>query len=427
MAGIKPFRGIYFELKNDKLLKKLTCPPYDIISPKDQDYFYRLHPCNVVRLVLGKNRSADSKGSNRNSRSGQYFQNWLKKGILKKEASPYIYIYRQKYTHRNKIYTPLGFVALSRLEDWRRKKVLPHEVTFDKFKIDRLKLLRKTKANFESILALYSHSARIEKILRKAVKFPPFLKILDEEGVEHTIYRLSNRKEVSTIQQEMKEKPLFIADGHHRYQASLDFSREAARSKSSSKCKDAHYIMVTFMDMQGSNLTIFPTHRLIRRISRFSYKQFFESLEPCFQVKKVSAGNFRSQLEKEGKKITVFGLYLGRNQYFLIKLRPEVDLKGLIKENKSSVWKKLDVSVLHKLILEKLLNSRKDNQLYFTRDAEEARDVVKNGKFKMAFLLNPTRIEDIRSVASRGERMPPKSTYFYPKLRSGLVMREMDE
>ena len=427
MADIKPFRGIYFELKNEKLLKKLTCPPYDIISPGDQEYFWRLHPCNVVRLVLGKNRSTDSKGNNRNSRSGQYFQDWLKKGILEKEASPCIYIYRQRYTYRNKVYTPLGFIALSRLENWRRRKVLPHEVTFDKFKIDRLKLLRKTKANFESILALYSHSARIEKILGKAVKSPPFLKILDEERVEHAIYRLSNKKEVFAIQQEMKKRPLLIADGHHRYQASLDFSREAARFKSLSKCKGAHYIMITFMDIERSNLTIFPTHRLIRRIPRFSYKQFFENLELYFQLKKVSAGNFRSQLEKEGKRFTVFGLYLGGDRYFLITLKPEVDLKSLIKENKSPVWKRLDVSVLHKLILEKLLNSRKDNQLYFTRDAEDAREMVKNGKFRMAFLLNPTGIDEIRSVASRGERMPPKSTYFYPKLRSGLIMREMDE
>ena len=426
MVDIKPFRGIYFELKKAKPLKKLTCPPYDIISPKDQEHFYRLHPYNVVRLVLGKNRSTDSKDSNRNSRSGRYFQNWLKKGILEKETNPIIYIYRQRYTFRNKVYAPLGFMALSRLEDWRRKKVLPHEVTFDKFKIDRLKLLRRTKANFESILALYSHSARIEKVLKKAVKSPPFLKILDEDRVEHAIYRLSNKREIAMIQREMKKRPLFIADGHHRYQASLDFSREAARSKTSLKYKAAHYIMVTFMDMERSNLTIFPTHRLVGRLPRFSSKQFFESLEPCFQVKKVSAGNFHSQLKKEGKRFTAFGLYLGGDQYFLIKLKPQIDLRNLIKGNKSFAWKKLDVNVLHRLILEKLLNGGKDNRLYFTRDPKEARDEVKNGKSQMAFLLNPTRIDDIRSVASRGERMPPKSTYFYPKLRSGLIMREME-
>ncbi len=426
MADIISFRGIYFKPQKENKLKNVTCPPYDVISPKRQEYFYRLHPHNVIRLILGRKKSSDTKAINRHSRAAKYFKDWLNTGILEKEKSPCIYIYRQKYSFQNKRYSPVGFIALSRLESWREKKILPHEVIFSKYKNDRLQLLRASKANFESILALYPHSARIEKILRKGIVSRPFLKIIDEEKVEHAIYPLSSLKEISVIKKEMKKRPLFIADGHHRYQAALNFSREVNRSKSPPKYKKADYLMVTFMDMERSKLTIFPTHRIVSKLPRFSSKRFLDSLRPYFQVEKVSSKIFYQQLKKEAGGQTAFGLFLGGDNYFLIKLKTRLDLKRLIKEKKSTAWKKLDVAILHKLIFDKVLKGRANNYLSYTRSAKEAERKVKTGQAKMAFFLNPTKIEDIQSIASRGERMPPKSTYFYPKLRSGLIMREID-
>jgi len=428
VAKIIPLKGIYFKLKNTADIKKLTCPPYDVITPKEQKRFYLLHSNNIIRLVLGKKYKSDTKIRNRNTRAAYYFQTWLDKGILKKQDEPLIYVYGQKYRYQKKLYTPLGFVALSHLEDWRRKRVLPHEDIFDKFKTDRLNLLRATKANFESILALYPHSARIEKVLKKVVKkTSPLLKVIDEQKVEHSIYLLRNRKEISIIQEEMKKRPLFIADGHHRYQAALSFSKEMARSKLSARYKTSNYRMMTFMDMDKGNLTILPTHRLVYNIPNFSCRQLFDNLAPHFRVKKVSARNFQKQLKERGKKHAAFGLYLKGDRYFIIELKPEAKVEKIIKEKKSTAWKKLDVTILQKLVLNKLFSDHPGNHLYYTRDFKEALSKVRSSQAKLAFLLNPTKIEDVRLVASRGERMPQKSTYFFPKLRSGLIMRKMDD
>lgn len=426
MASILPFRGIYFNFKKANNLKKVTCPPYDVISPQEQDRFYRLHPYNVIRLILGKESPKDNGKDNRNIRAAHFFKTWVSKEILKQEFSPAIYVYRLTYPYGNRQHTSLGFIALSRLEDWQRKKVLPHEDTFAKFKTDRLNLLRATKANFESILSLYPSSAKIEKILKKAVKSRPMMKFKDEQNIEHTVYSLSDPRDIAVIKKEMAKKILFIADGHHRYQAALNFSRELSRSKPLSNGQMSNYMMMTFMDMSKSNLTILPTHRVVYNLPGFSHKKLFDNLALYFTIEKVSARALSLRLKERKNKNVTFGLCLKGGQYFILTLKPKLNINKLVREEKSLAWKKLDVSILQKLILERLDGFNPDKNLFYTRSAEEALRKVKDGSAQMAFLLNPTTIEDIKAVASRGEKMPHKSTYFFPKLRSGLIMRKIE-
>ena len=422
MAFIAPFKAIYYDPRKVDL-RRVTAPPYDIISSSDQSFFYRRSPYNAVRLILGEKRPGDNRRNNRNIRAALFFRRWLGEGVLREDVSPAVYVYRQRYKIGGKTYSPLGFIALSRLEEFRKKKVLPHEVIFSRYKNDRLNLLKATAANFESILALYPGKTEVRKILRTGARGQPLLRVLDTSKVEHVVYPLREKSAINAIRRALSEEKIFIADGHHRYQAALSYWRE--KSRRGEKKEGIRYLLTTFMEMDEKDLLLFPTHRVVKKAPDFSFASFRQAVSPLFSLSREKPDRIMSKLKTAGGKSPSFALLIG-DKTFILSLKQGIDPSGIIREKKSREWKKLDVAILQHLIFPHILGSAADDRIFYTRDGKEAFDLVRSGKYPMAFLLNPPSMEQVRDIASRGEKMPPKTTYFYPKLLSGLVMRSMN-
>ncbi len=364
-----------------------------------------------------------------------------------------------------------GFIALGALEEFGKGGVHAHEHTLAKPKQDRLNLTRATGATTGHIFMLYADKKlSVNRITdAEAQSRPPDLSAKDDYGAIHEVWRITDSTKIEKIVKEMATKELFIADGHHRYETALNF-REELRKKGAkwgegTETPDSR--MMTFVNMEDEGLVILPTHRLIHSLAGFDFKKFRAALDAHFNVREypfkqaapspcsccggaqpsrereraeetVEAFESRARAEMledlkiEGQEAHVFGLAAkGTESYFLLTLKNEKEIDKLITETHSAEWKRLDVSILHALILEKMLGIDKkkleaQENVEYVRQTEDALEGVRSGKFQLAFLLNPTKLSEVREIAGKGERMPQKSTDFYPKLLSGLLINKMN-
>ncbi len=393
MAEIIPFRGIRYNKLN---LAKVVTPPYDVISNEERDRYYSAHKNNVIRLILGKEFPGDNSKNNRYTRAGEYLESWIKSGVLKQDTESSIYVYEQEYYYRGEKKRLRGFIALVRIEGG---VILPHEETLSKSVSDRLKLMRATNANLCPIYVLYSDPNKILEPALK-VKQKPAVDI-KFDGIRHRVWKVSDAEIIKKIKENMKDKKLFIADGHHRYKTAIAFRNAMRRKKS---CGMHDYVMTFLANMDSGGITILAAHRLVRASNIQLVKQYFD----------VEVLNKRSMLEKMRSNKHTFGMYCGRKQYYLLTLKHEKILDEVIKEK----WKRLDVIILHTLLL-------KHAEVEYVIDAEKAIQLVDEGKYQIAFFLNPTKVEQVKEVALAKEKMPGKATYFYPKLLTGLVMNKL--
>jgi uncharacterized protein (DUF1015 family) len=429
-----PFQGITYNKDKLKKLDKVFTPPYDVINEEEQDAFYKLHDFNFIRLILGKEFGSDGEYNNKYVRSAAFLQGWLRHRILVKDEKPAFYVYEQKFTQGGKKYSRIGFFALLRLEDMGRGKVFPHEETHSKAKLDRLKLMRATSANLESIFSIYSDPKnKLLKTFKKYMRRKPLVDVVDKDKVKHRLWRVDQKASVTKIIKEMKDKTVFIADGHHRYEAALRFKNELKMKNTKFSEEEAYnHILMYFTPIEDKGLAVFPIHRVVHNLGLFDPNRFEKDLEKYFEVKaykatKKTAKRVRNKLIRDlakiGKDKHAFGMYLGHNKYYLLVLKDEDVVEEMVEEEKPDVWKHLDVTVLHYAIFDRILGiaQETEDKLTYLKEEEEVVDFVDKKNYQIGFFLNPTSLEEITSIASKLEKMPQKSTYFYPKLLSGLV------
>jgi len=441
MAEIQPFRGIRYNSEKIRLEEVIT-EPYDRIPPPLQEEYYQRSPYNVVRIILGKDDDPEHPEKNKYRRAKIYLDEWEKKGILIREDQEALYVYEQEFQVNGESKKRMGLIARVRLEEFSSRKVLPHEKTFPKHKIDRLNLLRETNTNTGQIFLLYKDDEKkVTEALDKALEQAALgAEVKDETDYVHRLWIIKKKEDIQKIQEAMADKVLIIADGHHRYETSLNYKNELLEQIKEVKGDEPfHYIMMTLFRIDDPGLVILPTYRLVKGLDKLSEESLKELLSPNFEISEIDwiDPSDKSSLEETQKRVNseghTFAAFISHSKKILIfSLRSEDILDQEIKEEKSRGWKRLDVAILHSLIIDQLEAlasgpySQEDNVSYI-RDLTQGIEKVAQGEFQMIFLLRPTLLPRIREVVENGELMPHKSTDFFPKLKSGLVMNPLDE
>lgn len=427
MAEIKAFKGLRYDTKVAGEICELCCPPYDIISEKERLGYIGANENNIIRLELPKGETPykDAK---------DILDMWEEKGVLIREDVPAIYVYEEDFTVYGKRKSIKGIIARVKLEEFDKGIILPHEFTLSKAKEDRLNLMKATNCNFSQIYALYmDDDHNTMKTVDANTTDEPELEFTDIERVTHRLWIIKDEKVIEKIQNDFADRKLFIADGHHRYETALNY-RNYCRENGISKEGDAQdYQMIFMCDMEHPGLVVLPTHRLVRDLEYFDKEQVIEKCKKYFDVNEYEGtedmGTILYQKYKEGRN--AFGFYCGDNKWTMLTLKKNSDaIKKACPELKKSL-RDLDVTVLHTLILEKIFGIDKENMaqqinLTYSKYFDEAISAVDNGEVQCSFVLNPTRVDQISAVASDGEKMPQKSTYFYPKMITGMVMNKLD-
>ena len=423
MAEIRAFKALRFDTEKAGAIEELVCPPYDIISEEQrQEYIYR-NPNNIIRLEL-------PKGDEPYKTAGEVLKKWLDSGVLKKDSEDAVYIYEEEFSI-NGIHAKFkGCIVRVKIEEFSKGVVLPHEETLSKAKEDRFNLMKATNCNFSQIYSLYMDSEhKIINRLDKLSECKPEIELTDGDEVTHRLWIVTDKDEINAICGDFADKKLYIADGHHRYETALNYRNYCRENGIGDGGED--YVMMMLVDMEHDGLVVLPTHRLVRDLESFDKEKILNDCKEYFDVSEESdVSNAESKLKElydEGKK--AFAFYSGDKGYNLLVLRDEKVIGELL-PNKSRATQGLDVTVLHTLVLEKIFgidaeNMAKQINLTYTRLFDEAIESVDTGKAQCAFILNPTRVTEIRDVAAAGEKMPQKSTYFYPKLITGLVMNKL--
>jgi len=425
MAEIKAFRGLRFTEKAGKI-ETLACPPYDIISEEQRKAFLAENPYNVIRLELPR------EGEEPYRQAGETLRAWMDEGILARDQKEALYIYEEEFEVRGQRLKFKGFVCCVKIEEFSKNVVLPHEETLSKAKADRFNLMSTTFCNFSQIYSLYMDEKRdTARRLDVLSAGDPDVCMTDADGVIHRMWMVTDPDEISAICANMADRKLYIADGHHRYETALNFRNECRKSSLTKDESGVDHVMMMLVDMNHEGLVVFPTHRLLRDLKNFDAAAAMKACEPYFDLtEKDDIKTLEADLEalyNDGKK--AFGFYAGGGRWTQMVLKDLAPVRELM-QGKSAALQELDVSVLHTLVLENLFGIDKENManqinLTYTKLFEEAVSGVDSGAFQCSFILNPTRVSEIRDVAADGEKMPQKSTYFYPKLITGLVMNRL--
>lgn len=428
MAEIKAFNGLRYTEKAGKI-GELCCPPYDIISPEQRTEFLNTNEHNIIRLELPKSQYDDESFDAYGAARG-YLNNWLNDEILKKDNAEGIYIYEMDFTANGGNYSVKGYISLVKLEEFSKGIILPHEETLSKAKADRFNLMCATGCNFSQIYSLYmDEDGGAYSIIDNASKNAPDSEFTDADGVKHKLWCVYDKAVISALAAKMADKKLYIADGHHRYETALNYKKFCHDNMQEPENSD--YVCMMLVNMENSGLVVFPTHRIVRDLPAFDYKAVCEKCSEYFEITPyLNREKGEIGLEnayKDGKK--AFVLFTGDNNYTLLVLKDLETMEKLMPEA-SEALRNLDVSVLHTLVLERIFGIGKENMakqinLTYTRSADEAISAVDGQRANCCFLLNPTRVSEIKDVAAAGEKMPQKSTYFYPKLTTGLVMNKI--
>jgi len=433
MVEVAPFKGITYNKKNVKDIDSVMSPPYDIISEEMQDKLYKKNDYNFVKLILGK-QFQDDNANNRYTRAKKFFNEWIKKDILVHSDKPGIYPYEIEYMQNGKKKIMNGFFILLKL-DKEYKLVKAHERTLSKPKEDRLNLMRELNGNLEPIQLLYIDEKDDINIKIKEKINSPYIDVTGYDGFNHKIWKIDDEKTINFIKEKLDDEILFIADGHHRYQTAINYADEM-EEKTGDKNEYApfRYRMVILVNMFDKGLSILPTHRLLKK-KDLDINDIIKKSEKYFDIKKIEiepknnnhkiiSGSIKNEIKTENEN--KFALYC-KKFYYVFTLKNQKIMDELASD-KSETWKGLDVSVLHKILLENIMGINQDNledHVKYTRDDDEAISFVDSGKFDFSILMNATKIEELKSVADAGEHMPQKSTYFLPKMLSGLVMYKM--
>ncbi len=445
MARIYPFRAWRYNLGAVRAEDVVT-QPYDKISPAMQQSYYQRSPQNLVRVILGLPELFDSADNNVYTRAAQNFSEWRSEGILSQDNEPAVYAYSQRFEipgSPGEFAERRGFIGLGELVDYSQGIVFRHERTLAKPKSDRLNLLRATRAHFGQIFMLYSDPAETAETLLFENPSTPDIELTDDYGVLHRVWRVAEPGTINMLLSAMQDKKLIIADGHHRYETALNYSREhgaeagsASTERATSSLPQPAFpeaaTMMTFVNMDSPGLTILPTHRVVHSLQKFNAEEFLKRAERYFEVAPVPGASDTAamvrQLTDAAKKSTSFIAVTRSGSYLLTAKGAEIEDR--LREQPER-QRRLDVVQLHSVLLEDVLGISQQavldqTNLRYVREAGDAIQQVRSGDAEVAFLMNPVTLGQLREVAFAGDVMPQKSTDFYPKLLSGLTIYALD-
>lgn len=426
MAIFRPFNGMRYTEKAGEI-GSLCSPPYDVVSDAERKKLLKKNEYNIIRLELPKDKSDPYK------KAKALLDDWYENGVLKCDEEPCMYVYGMHFSANGKEYDLKGVIGKTYLYDFDRNIILPHENTISKAKEDRFNLMDATCCNFSAIYALYEDEyGKIDRSVDRLSAREPDKSFTDTDGTVHRLWVVPRCDETDKISANLAGRKLFIADGHHRYETALKY-RNTLRERGiigEFGDNETDYIMMMIVNINSSGLVVFPTHRIIKDLANFNSAEVLTQCENYFNVTAQNSldtalANLKLAYEN-GEK--AFLMYDGKN-YNLLSLKDGAIMKEVMEESSAALCE-LDVSVLQKLVLERIMgidaqNLANGKNLVYTRDTDEAVSAVNDGA-DCCFILNPTRVEQIGAVAANSEKMPQKSTYFYPKLTTGLVMNKLD-
>lgn len=433
MNKIRPFNGILYNQSKVSDLASVVTPPYDVINTEMQKNFYERSPYNFVRVDL-----SPEPGDLRYTATGKTYRQWLNQQVLVRDEKPAFYFHHQTFTLPDgKVVTRKGFFGVRRIEEFSEGGIKPHEKTLEGPKADRLKLTRAVCANLSPVFSLYSDPGKkIDRLVLKLKDRAPILDFKTREGERHVIWREDNMTVCRMIGEMLEDQPLFIADGHHRYETALNYRNENKMRTGSFTGDEAfNHVLMYFTNRYDEGLIILPIHRALHHLADFELIDLIRNLEKYFRVTAIPGDNIEEIL----RKLKQEGI---ESHAFVMMTRDPA--KTCMLTMKRKFWRHsavaatlplslvgLDVTVLHRLVFEEILRlspeaqARQENIIYW-KDTRKAIEEVRNGGCEVSFLLNPTPIEDMERVALSGEKMPQKSTYFYPKVLSGLLVHSLE-
>jgi uncharacterized protein (DUF1015 family) len=419
MAFLYPFRGFRYSKAAAGDFNKVVTQPYDKTTPSMQDRYYRISPLNVVRITLNLEKRDDPKTGY--PQAGAAFRQWIEDRVLIQDPLPAMYAYYQEYEAEGRTRTQKGFIALLDLKN-SGSGIIPHEHTLAAPKQDRLCLMRSIEGNEDLIYMLYSDDAlTVSRIMDRCISGrQPEIEVTDEYGAIHRLWAITDPDALKGIQEAMGPRELFIADGHHRFETSVNFMNECTeKGWKPADIESFDKRMVTCFNT-ADGVTILPTHRMIRDLPEFDVEKFLRDITEYFDVEQVPSASVLWGKMKKDRGETVFGFYPAcRAKFYFLKLKKN-----------AGVDRQLDVSVLHTLLLERYLDIDQSkltaqSHIDYLRERDACIQLVNKGEYQAAFFLNPATAEQMQNIASRGEKMPQKSTDFFPKLLTGLVFMKM--
>ena len=436
-ARILPFRGLCYNPEKVDY-KEVVAPPYDVISGRQEQELITRSPYNIVRLILSK----EEGGLDRYAHAQQLLNHWIKERVLNFDPQPAIYFYLQDYALEDGTQlTRKGFIALCMLEDYSSGNIFPHEKTHQKQIDDRLKLMRACRANLSPILSLYTDpDLTINEAFLEKHHENPLLDMVDNDGVRHRFYRVTDPEALDLAIQTLAEKKLLIADGHHRYATALAYKKEMEEKYGPSEGAPYNYIMMYFTNTSDRGLTILPSHRLIHDLEGLEMEAFLAKIRESFDVMEFS---FVTDAEEETRRVRffdalratqgkhiAFGLYIQKRHCFCLLVLKEEAKRDPVFQSMPHSIRHMAIPIFNELVLRRLLkldtDQKRQAHINIIKNNRKAIDLIHTGRFQMAFLFNPNTLDEIHDVISENQVMPQKSTFFYPKLLTGLVIYKHD-
>ena len=434
---VKPFKAFRFDVGVVGDVGDCIAPPYDVISDAQQEQLYEKSEHNIVRVIRGKMSPSDNGQDNQYTRAAEYLRKWIEQGALKQDPEDTIYAYIQDFDWAGDSLQRLSFIALAKLEEFG-KVVKPHEQILNKPLVDRLNLKRATAADFGLVFMLYEDEQGIaEEIMERALTAEPLIDFVDEQDVRHRLLPIDSAEDIEQIVSMMSSRSCVIADGHHRYTTGLTYAGESNNPQ-------ARYQMLAFANTCHRGLIVLPTHRVAGNLEDFSFEKLIADLKKNFELTELKFDSSRAKSDTLQEMLTqmqrqfadgrnAFGIYGGNGAFYVAVLKDMQAMDSAVPDM-SPAWRSLDVSVLHKLILEDLLGIDKERlarneNLQYVKGTPTAIDEsiaqVDAGQKQAAFFMNSVKMQQLMMVTDAGERMPQKSTYFYPKVYTGLTIHKL--
>ena len=437
MPQVRAFRGIRYDLAHVGSLSDVVAPPYDVIGPDFQERLYKRHPCNVVRLILNREEPGDGDENNRYTRAARFLRNWMHEGVLMVESDPALYVYDQVFEHAGQQYTRRGVMARVKLERFGEGTIYPHEETYAGPKADRLKLMQATRANLSQVFGIVPDaSSELSSALTKAVEGRPPLEAADDLGVVHRMWVVTEIDYLQAIQRCLASEPTFIADGHHRYETACHYRDLLAEQEGGLDPEHpANYGLMMVVGMSDPGMIVLPTHRVLRGIPAWSSDQLCARLSSAFEVSVTgdgpeAGGSIWNEIESAGDQHRMAFYAPADRRWVTAELTPDgASQMAELASSRTAEWRGLGVAILHQLVLDHLLKLQDAPRPDYLHDVKEVVDLIDSNSqppVGLAALVMPATLDDIRVLSLQGERMPQKSTYFYPKLLSGLVINPLE-
>lgn len=439
MADIRSFKGLYYDPERIESIKEVVAPPYDVIDEKEHRRLLATHRFNIVRLILPEVRGC-GQSDMWQEKAHHTFEKWKRSGVFKQSPRPSIYLYRQTFCLKDSsARSRLALIALFKLEDFGSGAIYPHEQTFYQVTDEQLNLLRRCKANFSQVFALFEDDQEYHHLLESEAlpKCSILSNFADNSGVRHELLELSDASLIGKLRDYIKGKKIFIADGHHRYETALIYRDEKRESATAAAEAPYDFISMAFVGMNDPGLVLLPVHRLVRGFPYTIEEAMIRLGETCHKEWLGESGNVKA-IETLGREVisspsnpATFGLVTPRNLY-LLRFQAWDKLEEMIDCPRSKKWKNLDITILHELIFKRILGMGDPDQLHYplsiryTIDIDEVIEEVTKGNYQLGFIVRPPSLRDAWEIAETGEKMPHKSTYFYPKILSGLVIYDHD-